>query len=88
MSDNKPPEETFRIGSIKASVWLQEGQERPAFRSVSLARSYRDAQGQWQQSVTFTARDLPAAVKTLEMAMDYVLAREARGGTTEDATPF
>lgn len=87
MSEHNRPEETFRIGPVKATVWLQPGQGRP-FRSVSLARSYRDAQGQWQQSIAFTARDLPAAVKALELATDYVLSREATADAPEVDASF
>ncbi len=74
------PEKVFRIGSVSASVFLNEietdGGKRTA-RNVSLQRRYRDSSGDWKTSTSFGLADLPQAQAVLDMAMKHVASREA-----------
>lgn len=70
------PEKSFRIGSCSASVFLNQGEGRRAFRSVSLQRRYKDGD-QWKSATNFTLSDLPAIQAVLQLATDYVIAQEA-----------
>lgn len=68
------PEATFRLGSVSATVFVQEtgnGDDKRSFRTVSLQRSYRDGD-QTKYSGSFTAGDLPAAIRTLQLAQEHV----------------
>jgi len=64
------------------SVWrnTHQGQdgERTVF-SVSFHRSYKDDQGNWQQTETLFAGDIPPLVLGLQKAYDYILSRRRRG---------
>ena len=73
------PEKSFRIGSVSASVFLNEAKGKPAFRSVTLQRRYKDGD-QWKSSGSFNLRDLPAANTVLQMATTYVAECEAETG--------
>lgn len=69
----KKPEKTFRLGNISASVFVQEGSgdNGSEFRTVQLQRSYRDGD-ETKYATNFTAGDLPAAIRCLELAQSYV----------------
>jgi hypothetical protein len=70
------PEKSFRIGACSASVFLNQGEGKRSFRSVSLQRRYKDGDT-WKSATNFTLSDLPAAQAVLQMATKYVLSQEA-----------
>ena len=69
-------------GFIEVSVWrnTHQGQdgERTVF-SVSFHRSYKDDQGNWQQTKTLFPADIPPLVLGLQKAYDYILSRREAG---------
>lgn len=68
------PEATFRLGSVSATVFVQEtgsGRDKRSFRTVSLQRSYRDGD-ETKYSGSFTAGDLPSAIRSLQLAQQHV----------------
>lgn len=70
------PEKSFRIGSVSASVFLNEaGESQRQFRSVNLQRRYRDGD-EWKSSSAFGLAELPQAITVLEMALKYVAEKE------------
>ena len=73
------PETVFRIGSVSASVFVNEintdsGQRY--VRNVNLQRRYRDGD-EWKSSSSFGLGDIPQAIAVLEMAMKHVADQEA-----------
>lgn len=52
-----PPVETLREGPLKAALWRNES-ERGAYHSVTLARTYKDREGQLQETSSFRAKDM------------------------------
>lgn len=73
------PEKTFRIGSCNASVFVNKGEGKRTFRSVSLQRRYKDGE-EWKSSNSYGASDLPAAIAVLQLAMHHVASKEAEVG--------
>ena len=75
------PEKVFRIGSVSASVFVNEfdtdsGKRR--IRSVSLQRRYRDDNdGEWKSSTSFGLGELPQALAALDLAMKHMVSKEA-----------
>ena len=61
MSDeqNEPnrPEDTLREGSLKAAIWRNEG-ENGAYHSVTVARTYKDRDGNLQDTSSFRPKDM------------------------------
>ena len=51
------PVETLREGPLKAALWRNES-ERGAYHSVTLARTYKDRDGQLQETSSFRAKDM------------------------------
>ena len=74
MSDNKPFD-TIRVGRIKATIWENDNEKDGVFHSVTLARNYRDENGQWQETNTFSVDDMPRIRMATDKAFDVIYAR-------------
>ena len=59
MSDDprNPPAETLREGPLKAAIWRNESETGP-YHSVTLARTYKDQEGNLQDTSSFRAKDM------------------------------
>lgn len=74
-TQNKPkPAATFRSGSVKATVWMNAGDKGP-FYTYDLARSYKDAQGQWKNSRSFGLNDTDAVLAVSAQAKQWIADR-------------
>jgi hypothetical protein len=62
------PSTKIRIGSVTAAIWKND----KGFYSVTLQRSYKDKDGQWQNAEGFNHDDLLNAAKVLERAEDWI----------------
>jgi hypothetical protein len=58
MTDTKKPEKTFRIGRLSATIWLNEGNEGTKFYSVDIVRNYKDKDGNWKTTSSFSHDEL------------------------------
>lgn len=54
---NQSPVDTIRDRAIKSSIWRNEG-EKGAYYSVTLARTYKDDQGNLRDTNSFSQDDL------------------------------
>ncbi|MCH7728276.1 MAG: hypothetical protein IH991_17625 [Planctomycetes bacterium] len=70
------PEQTFRVGAISASVFVNKTKDKASFRTVSLERRYKDGK-QWKSSNSFSLKDVPVAIAVLQMAMNHLLVNES-----------
>jgi hypothetical protein len=68
------PEKTFRIGSVSASVFVNQSDEGE-FRTIALQRRYKDGD-EWKSSNSFTKPQAAAALAVLQRALGYVLDHE------------
>lgn len=66
MSKPNRPEHTLRDGSLKATIWRNEGEKGPYF-STTLARTYEDRDGKLQDTNSFSSAEL---LKVAELARD------------------
>jgi hypothetical protein len=82
---NQSPEKVFRIGLVNASVFKnviepkEEGKgQKKTIRSVNLQRRYFDEDEQkWESATSFQLSDLPAAIRVMQLAQEYVESVEA-----------
>ncbi len=74
------PERKVRAGGIVATVWLNKGQrqsgEETEYRTISLERSYKDKEGQWQSTNSFRLNDLPKAAVVLQKTYESLILNE------------
>lgn len=55
--DRTPPAEALREGPLKAAIWRNES-ESGAYHSVTLARTYKDKEGNLRDTSNFRAKDM------------------------------
>lgn len=86
MSEKPKPVHTVRLGSIQAAIWSNPGQHGPIY-NVTLERSFRDGEGQWQTSQSFGRNDLLVVAKVADAAHSFICERQASAranGKSED----
>jgi len=74
----KQPVETLRDGNLKASVWENKRDEN-VMHSVQFRRSYRDQEGQYRDTDSFSGSDLLRLSKLAERSYEAI--REHRSQT-------
>ncbi len=74
-AENNKPIASRQFDRVQAAIWRQESEPggREPFYSFTVSRSYRDANGAWQRSTSFLARDLPHLKLAVEWAMHELL---------------
>ena len=66
------PVEEVRIGSIKAAIWRNEGDNGPRF-NVTFQRLYRTEEGKWQSTGSFGRDDLLVLMKVADATHTRVM---------------
>jgi hypothetical protein len=73
---NNLPEQRFKAGAITATVWkndvIKDG-DNASFNSITIERSYKDKDGNWQTTHSFRTNDLPRLALVAQKAFDYVV---------------
>lgn len=80
MTEKSKPEKKFVQGNCSAAVFannVTKDGETISVRSVSLQKSYRDKDGQWQHAASFGSNDLPKIILACQKAYDYLTTKEA-----------
>ena len=83
-SAKNPPEKTFRMGLVSASVFLNEVETDDGvreIRNVNLQRRYKD-NGDWKSTTSFGLTDLPLAIRVLQLAQQHIEGIEAEVQTS------
>ncbi|MBI2565309.1 hypothetical protein HYV79_05000 [Candidatus Woesearchaeota archaeon] len=74
--EEKKPEKKYRTGAISATIWknqqLKDGKAF-SFHSISIERSFKNKEGEWQSTNSFKATDLPKVALLVDEAYKYVL---------------
>jgi hypothetical protein len=71
-SNKVQPAEEIRIGSIKAAIWRNEGENGARF-NVTFQRLYNTEDGQWQSTGSFGGYDLLLLAKVADATHTRVL---------------
>lgn len=81
-TSNKKPAATVRDGSLKATIWQNEG-EKGAYFSVQITRTWKDEQGTYHDSDRFGRNELLRVAHLATRAYDELAKLHAQTG--EDA---
>lgn len=86
MSDNKKPAAKINLHPVSAAIWRNQNQKGDAFYSVTFERSYKDENGKWQSSSSFSVSELLLLSKVADLAHSeiYKLRANDRDATAED----
>ena len=72
------PAGEFRYGLCRASVWANPTDQGGTRYSVSLQRSYKDGDGQWQTTQSLNRDDVPLMIQALTDAYRFMYAPKER----------
>ncbi len=67
------PLKSFKAGPVRATIWENLTGENSTFNTVSINRSYKDKNGEWQRSGVLRINDLPKASVVLNQAYEYLV---------------
>jgi hypothetical protein len=73
------PIATKQFDRVQAAIWRRDNDANDANRplhTLTLSRSFKDAQGEWRRSHSFTARDLPHVQLAVEWALRELLLKD------------
>lgn len=79
-------------GGISVAIWTNsiETENGPAkVRSITLSpRRYRDSKtGEWRDSTSYRASDLPTLIFAMQQAQEYVLTHPLKGKNSDEQEP-
>ena len=84
------PEKNFRVGGVRAAVWAWSNTTKDGRTftqpKVVLDRSYRDAQGEWKNTNSYAANDIPKAILALTKAYEYLHRNDSDNQNTPEMT--
>ena len=66
------PAFTLRDGAIKATAWANTN-DKGTFYSVDVVRGYKDANGEWKDTTSFSGSDLLRASNLMQQAYNKTL---------------
>lgn len=78
------PIKKFKAGSVELNIWHNEalvdkpetGMTKSDWYSVTMQRSYRDAEGNWKKTSSWRLDDLPKATLVLTKAFEFLTLKE------------
>lgn len=78
------PVHVVRFGAVKAAIWRNDTSVGPMY-NVTVIRSYKDEEGDWQDSHSFGYDDLLPLAKALNVAHTWIHeAKRAASKSRED----
>ncbi|MDZ4852065.1 MAG: hypothetical protein SGI77_22485 [Pirellulaceae bacterium] len=68
MAEKKKPTHEIRLGAIRATIWANETYLGDRWFNVTTSRSYKDDQGQWQETYSYAKNHLSDLRKAIDAA--------------------
>ena len=76
------PSAKFRAGQVSCALWeneIQVGGQVKTILKASVQRRYKDSQGNWKSSTSFSRNEIPLAIYCLSRAFDKIIQEETAG---------
>jgi len=73
------PIQKFKAGGVNAAIWNNEAEvngEKIDVKSITLQRAYKDKEGEWKNTSSLKATDLPKAMVVLGKAYEFLMLKE------------
>jgi hypothetical protein len=77
VSEKQRPVAEVSVGPIHAAIWRNENQGEP-FYNTSFEARYKDGQGEWKTTKSFSQMDLLALAKCADLAYDKIAALKSK----------
>ncbi|MGA2497669.1 MAG: hypothetical protein ABSH20_07995 [Tepidisphaeraceae bacterium] len=76
MEEQQEPVKKFKAGPVTCAVWqnpISVGGQLTTILKASVSRRYRDRDGTWKTSQSFSRGELPLAMFTMLQAFEFML---------------
>ncbi len=80
------PEKKFKVGACSASIFVNEietGVGIISVKNVSLQKTFKNKEGDFQSNSTFKINDIPKAILALKKAYEYLVLENKKGEKQE-----
>ncbi len=71
MATKQKPIHHIRINNVRASIWEQSSDKGP-FLMVNFSRSYKNVQGQWKNTYSYTESTLEALINCAIEVLEWM----------------
>ncbi len=86
MAGNKPVKE-IGVGQVRAAIWENEIKGgkviKPGFK-VSVDRRYKDQDGKWKSTQSFSQTEIPLAIHCLGKAFDFMVEQQITDDSSDN----
>ena len=80
------PKAKFRAGQVSVAVWENEAKvngQIVELLKATVERRYKDSNGEWKSSGSFSRNEIPLAIYCLQKAFDHMIEKQQE----DDAVP-
>jgi len=83
------PVAKFRAGQVSAAIWENEitvNGKKAVMLKASVERRFKDKDGQWKSSNSFSRNEIPLAVYCLQKSFEHIIEsqQDEEGGVEEE----
>jgi len=83
------PVAKFRAGQVSAAIWENEitvNGKKAVMLKASVERRYKDKDGQWKSSNSFSRNEIPLAVYCLQKSFEQIIESQQEDDSVEEET--
>ena len=81
------PVAKFRAGQVSAAIWENEvtvNGKKAVMLKASVERRYKDKDGQWKSSNSFSRNEIPLAVYCLQKSFEHIIEGQQEDDSVEE----
>ncbi len=86
------PVAKFRAGQVSAAIWENEitvNGKKAVMLKASIERRFKDKDGQWKSSTSFSRNEIPLAIYCLQKCFEHIIeAQQDEDGSVEEETVY
>ena len=86
MDNEQQPIEKFRAGQVTCALFANEitveGKQHRILKAA-IGRRYKDRNGNWKTSQSFSRNEIPLAIHVLQKAFDYMIEKKPENEEVE-----
>lgn len=76
----------FRAGSVSAAIFendIQVNGTKKTILKASIQRRYKDSDGNWKSSTSFSRNEIPLAIYCLEQAFEKIIGEQTEASSND-----
>jgi hypothetical protein len=85
------PVAKFRAGQVSAAIWENEitvNGRKAVMLKASVERRYKDKDGEWKSSNSFSRNEIPLAIYCLQKSLEHIIGAQQEDDGVEEETVY